>query len=89
MTDRQCGGAPLVMLGLWQRPDRLVAVRDQGQPLHLADTREGTYLASLAEGLPGDVREMRDGSALLFGGKVDAQRVALLRTIKTTLFAGF
>lgn len=71
---RRCAGGPLVMLGLWHRPNRLVMVRDGGQPLHTADTREGTYLASLADGLPGDVRELQDGSAMLLGGKSDAKR---------------
>src|SRR5262249_33593856 len=39
---------PLVLLGLWPRPDRLVAVR-RGNPLHDALTAQGYYLGSLAE----------------------------------------
>lgn len=85
---RQCAGNPLVMLGLWHRPNRLVVVRDGGQPLHLAETREGTYLASLADGLPGDVRSVQDGSAVLLGGKSDAKRfVRLHRSKRDQLFA--
>ena len=51
-------GGPLVMLGLW--PDRLVAIRDGGQPLHLGETRDGYYLGSLPNQLPGDVRPVED-----------------------------
>src|SRR5947209_5717981 len=42
--------APLVLLGLWPRPDRLVAIR-RGNPLHFGRTEHGIYLASLADGL--------------------------------------
>ena len=59
---------PLVLLGLWPRPDRLVAVR-QGNPLHIAKTKHGYYLASLADGLPGVVKEVADDSALELTGK--------------------
>jgi hypothetical protein len=58
----------LVLLGLWPRPDRLVAVR-RGNPLHTGRTEQGLYLASLAEGLPGEVRAVADGTACLFTGK--------------------
>jgi glucosamine 6-phosphate synthetase-like amidotransferase/phosphosugar isomerase protein len=57
--------APLVLLGLWNRPARLVAVR-QGNPLHVGATADGCYLASLAEGLPGDVESLPDESAIEF-----------------------
>jgi glucosamine 6-phosphate synthetase-like amidotransferase/phosphosugar isomerase protein len=60
--------SPLVLLGLWPRPDRLVAVR-RGNPLHVAQTEQGDYLASLAEGLPGNVQAVRDGTACLFTAK--------------------
>jgi glucosamine 6-phosphate synthetase-like amidotransferase/phosphosugar isomerase protein len=60
--------SPLVLLGLWPRPDRLVAVR-RGNPLHLGRTEQGYYLASLADGLPGDVRALGEGTAHLFTGK--------------------
>jgi glucosamine 6-phosphate synthetase-like amidotransferase/phosphosugar isomerase protein len=59
---------PLVLLGLWPRPDRLVAVR-QGNPLHYGRTEKGYYLASLADGLPGPVHSLPDGSACLFTRK--------------------
>jgi hypothetical protein len=55
-------------LGLWARPDRLVAVR-RGNPLHWGKAAEGFYLASLAEGLPGHPRPVADGSACLFTRK--------------------
>jgi glucosamine 6-phosphate synthetase-like amidotransferase/phosphosugar isomerase protein len=57
--------APLVLLGLWNRPARLVAVR-QGNPLHIGTLAEGYYLASLAEGLPGDVECVPDEHAIEF-----------------------
>ena len=59
------GRQPLVLLGLWPRPDRLVAVR-RGNPLHWADTPEGYYLASLADGLPGTARALKDNTGYLF-----------------------
>jgi glucosamine 6-phosphate synthetase-like amidotransferase/phosphosugar isomerase protein len=62
--------APLVLLGLWNRPARLVAVR-QGNPLHVGTTAHGYYLGSLAEGLPGKVECVPDDSAIEFtkGGR--------------------
>jgi len=51
----------LVMLGLW-KPGRLVAVR-KGNPLHLSRDTEGTYLASLADGLA-DPKVMGNDKAL-------------------------
>jgi hypothetical protein len=60
--------SPLVLLGLWPRPDRLVAVR-RGNPLHSGQSEHGLYLASLADGLPGDVRALEDRTAYLFTGK--------------------
>jgi glucosamine 6-phosphate synthetase-like amidotransferase/phosphosugar isomerase protein len=59
---------PLVLLGLWQRPGRLVAIR-QGNPLHFSRAEEGDYLASLPDGLPGDARALPDGTACLFTRK--------------------
>ena len=59
---------PLVLLGLWPRPDRLVAVR-RGNPLHRGAAAEGCYLASLADGLPGAVHALMDHTARLFTRK--------------------
>jgi glucosamine 6-phosphate synthetase-like amidotransferase/phosphosugar isomerase protein len=56
--------SPLVFLGLW-KPGRLVAVR-QGNPLHLGTTKQGYFLASLADGLPGKVEEVADNEAVEF-----------------------
>lgn len=63
------GSGPLVMCGLWSRPNRLVLVRN-GNPLSLGRC-EGPryYFASLAESLPGDVEEFADGTAMEFGDK--------------------
>ena len=57
-------GGPLAMLGLWK--DRLIAVRQDGQPLHLGETRRACYLASLPDGLPGDVELVDDDRVLEF-----------------------
>jgi hypothetical protein len=46
-----------------------VAVR-QGNPLHLGTTKEAYYLASLEEGLPGKVKEVKDETAIEFGEEV-------------------
>src|SRR5262249_29288752 len=59
---------PLVLLGLWPRPDRLVAIR-RGNPLHRAEAAEGYYLASLPDGLPGTVRALPDNAGCLFTRK--------------------
>ena len=59
---------PLVLLGLWPRPDRLVAVR-QGNPLHYSQVEEGDYLASLPVGLPGQAKALPSGTACLFSRK--------------------
>lgn len=53
----------LAMMGLW-KPGTLVAVR-RGNPLHLADGADGTYLATLAGGLPGKPRQLADDSAVV------------------------
>jgi glucosamine--fructose-6-phosphate aminotransferase (isomerizing) len=49
------GDSPFAMMALW--PDRLVAARANGQPLHVGETRDSYYLASLRYGLPGRVSE--------------------------------
>jgi glucosamine 6-phosphate synthetase-like amidotransferase/phosphosugar isomerase protein len=59
---------PLVLLGLWPRPDRLVVVR-QGNPLHYGKVEEGVYLASLPDGLPGNSLAVKDRTACLFTRK--------------------
>ncbi|HBO44124.1 MAG TPA: hypothetical protein DD670_09370 [Planctomycetaceae bacterium] len=49
----------LVMLGVWRKPARLLVVRN-GNPLSFGQTAGGYYFASLPEGLPGHVAEIRD-----------------------------
>jgi glucosamine 6-phosphate synthetase-like amidotransferase/phosphosugar isomerase protein len=56
---RSVNSQPLVMLGLWARPERLIAIRD-GNPLHVGEDSNGIYLASLDEGLPGEVKRFPD-----------------------------
>ena len=54
--------SPLVMLGLW-KPGTLVAVR-KGNPLQVANTRKGVWLASLPEGMPGKPKPVTDNHVL-------------------------
>jgi glucosamine 6-phosphate synthetase-like amidotransferase/phosphosugar isomerase protein len=58
----------LVMLGVWGRPARMVAVR-AGNPLSLGMVQGGEryYLASLPEKLPGVVSEVPNRTGLEFG----------------------
>jgi glucosamine 6-phosphate synthetase-like amidotransferase/phosphosugar isomerase protein len=58
---------PLVMLGLWARPGRLVAMRSDN-PLHVGRIRGGEryYLGSLRAELPGKVWSVKNGSGLEF-----------------------
>jgi len=55
----------LVMLGLWSRPGKLVALR-RGNPLHISRTKAGYFLASRKAGMPGTVKEVRDCSTIQF-----------------------
>lgn len=60
--------SPLVMLGLWKNPGRIVAVR-QGNPLHLGRVKGAAYLGSLAAELPGKMHLVRDGSVVRISAK--------------------
>jgi glucosamine 6-phosphate synthetase-like amidotransferase/phosphosugar isomerase protein len=51
------------MLGLWPTGD-LVAVR-MGKPLHIGQTKKGTWLASLPDGLP-DAKRIKDFTGRTF-----------------------
>lgn len=64
---REACDGPLVMLGLWSRPGRLVAMRE-GNPLHVGKVGDDKryYLGSLADGLPGKVSRVPNGSGLEF-----------------------
>ena len=54
-TREAMGVTPFAMMALW--PDRLIASRANGQPLHVGETRSAYWLASLRENLPGRVSE--------------------------------
>lgn len=58
-------GGGFAAMGLWRHPRQMLAIR-RGNPLHITDGREGLYMGSLAEGLPGDVRAMRDNTMCHF-----------------------
>lgn len=72
----EAAGGPLVMLGLWSRPGRMIAIR-HGNPLSVGMCGNGEryYLGSLPEGLPGDVSEVPNRSGFEF----TAQGVDLVR----------
>ena len=57
----ETGTSPLVMLGIWTKPNRMVAVR-RGNPLAIGSERGVKYFASLPDCLPGKVTNFRDHS---------------------------
>lgn len=59
------GVFPFASLALW--PDRLIGARANGQPLHVGETRDAFWLASLRHGLPGLVEEFPEDQVLEFG----------------------
>ena len=73
-ASKICATGPLAMMALWRSPQRLVALRANGQPLHLGANKEGTYLASLATGLPSP-RPLADDSAVSITTKNHETRV--------------
>lgn len=76
-------GSPLVMMGLWSRPGRMIVLRS-GNPLAMGICKGRVYLGSLKEDLPGKVLAIPDGGGVDFtadGMKTikftrNAQRVA-------------
>jgi glucosamine--fructose-6-phosphate aminotransferase (isomerizing) len=52
------GESPFATMMLW--PDRLIAAKANRQPLHVGETRDAYYLASLGWGLPGRVTPFAD-----------------------------
>lgn len=73
-ASKICASGPLAMMGLWRSPQRLVALRANDQPLHTGANSDGTYLASLATGLPA-ARPLPDDSAISFSIKNHETRV--------------
>lgn len=72
--------SPLVMLGLWNRPRRLVMAR-AGNPLSIGRCKKGRYyFASLPDKLPGAVSEAEDGTVWEFTAS-KLRRVAQLEGI--------
>lgn len=55
----------LAMMGLWARPNRLIAIR-RGNPLHVGEVAGGYYLASLDKAMPSAVASLPDSSGLEF-----------------------
>jgi hypothetical protein len=67
---------PLVMLGLWNRPARMVVIR-RGNPLHAASAEEGIYLASLPDAMPGRPTPIKNGTVRVFAAGKAMRRESL------------
>jgi len=80
-------GQPLVMLGLWSRPNRLAVVR-RGNPLHWAKTKAGVYLASLPDEMPGTPKPVKNDSVHVFTPKTGCKfrSIGTVRSTSRTLF---
>lgn len=78
----EVSGTPLVMMGLWARPGRLVIAR-AGNPLSMGTCVKGNrYFASYAEELPGRVEEVTNGSLIEFGAaKVKRSRLNFMPAV--------
>ncbi|HEX8916839.1 MAG TPA: hypothetical protein VF796_31100, partial [Humisphaera sp.] len=88
-VDRVAGA--LTVLGLWSRPGALAVAR-RGDPLHWSADADGTYLATLAEGLPGSPRAVADGRLTLLrprGGATEAPHYYLTGPPAAARFAAF
>jgi glucosamine 6-phosphate synthetase-like amidotransferase/phosphosugar isomerase protein len=57
--EEAMGASPFATMMLW--PDRLIAAKANGQPLHVGETRGAYYIASLGFGLPGSVTPFTEG----------------------------
>lgn len=79
------GGSPLAMLALWRNPQRLIAVRSGSQPLHVGESREGSYLASLSDGLPGKPWMIHNHRALAFSFRGGATKMVGFNTQECVL----
>jgi glucosamine--fructose-6-phosphate aminotransferase (isomerizing) len=60
----------LATLGLWSRPGTIVVAR-RGNPLHVSTTDAGLYIATLAEGMPGQPRAFADDTVRTIKRKGD------------------
>jgi glucosamine 6-phosphate synthetase-like amidotransferase/phosphosugar isomerase protein len=70
---------PLVMLGVWSKPARLLFVR-RGNPLCFSQTEVGGYFGSLRGQLPGEARAVPDdraGVILFRDGAVEQRAVSI------------
>lgn len=70
--DRACkaaslakGQSPFAMMALTR--DAMIVGRANRQPLHVGETGQGIYLASLATALPGEPKQLRENEMLHFG----------------------
>ena len=71
---------PLALLGLWDKPLRLLVVR-RGNPLCFCETPNGLYFASLPAGLPGKALSITDEHASVLrleGGSIQHQDLSIL-----------
>ena len=80
---------PLAMLALWNRPETMIAAR-RGNPLHIASTSDGVYLATMGQALPGTCRAMADNSLVelsISRGKIQSEIYTLRAGRSASLFS--
>lgn len=80
---------PLAMLALWNRPETMIAAR-RGNPLHIASTSDGVYLATIGQALPGSCRALADNSLVELSinrGKIESEIHTLRATRSASLFS--
>jgi glucosamine 6-phosphate synthetase-like amidotransferase/phosphosugar isomerase protein len=58
------GTSPFSMLGLWK--DRMVVARCNEQPLHIGETDDAYYIASLPGALPGEISRVKNDQVFTF-----------------------
>lgn len=79
-TARLLDGQDMVVLGLWNRPRRLIALR-RGKPLYIGRAHSGCYLASLPDEVPGRVAEVSDNAVLELTAKGSKHETVSARNV--------
>lgn len=83
---QEAASTSLVMLGLWARPHRMLAIR-AGNPLSMGvyktKKKSRVYLGSLPDGLPGEVSEVDDNAGIEFSSRgIEAIEMPLAKTLE-------
>ena len=80
---------PLAMMALWNRPQTMLVAR-RGNPLHIAPTSDGVYLATLGGSLPGTAKALTENSLVemsISRGKIVSEIRPLRATRTNSLFS--